>query len=197
MAESDIVPLAFALARSLDCNPTFRYVFEDPDLFEQDVVALLSAQMVAARRSAPAAAAFCGGDPSGAVFFYRAPGAIAMDPVVLRTPGVRERSLELAEAYRWMMPSSPHLLLQLIGVDPPGQRQGLGSALLAVAFSYADQHSVPVLTVTAHAEAAEWLVLKGFAPVGATVSGKPDLPVQTVFRREPTSKAELKSPAVA
>ncbi len=185
VSESDIVPLAFSLCRALHDNPSYRYVFNDPDAFEQDVVAVLAAQMSAARRSAPASAAFCGGDTAGAAFWYRAPGPIAMDPVGLRTAGVYERSRELSDAYRWMIPTDAHILLALVGVDPSNQRAGIGSALLDVAFSHADQHGVPVLTVTSDSEAASWLVLQGFDPVGVTVSEPDGIPEQTVLRRNP------------
>jgi ribosomal protein S18 acetylase RimI-like enzyme len=185
IGKRDVVPLAVASRCAFERNPTFRYLFSDPQLFDQDLDAYLAAQLDGARRAKRSAAAFCLDGGVGCVIWYRQPGRMPMDPVRLRTTGVYERSIELSRAYLAMVPSEAHLLLSVIAVDPADQRRGMGTSLLGAVFGHADRRDVPTMTVTSDEAAASWLVRQGFVPVG-TAEGGALAPTQVVLRRDPT-----------
>ncbi|MDP9238134.1 MAG: GNAT family N-acetyltransferase, partial [Chloroflexota bacterium] len=78
----------------------------------------------------------------------------------------------------------PHWYLLVIGVDPPQQRRGLGSALIEPMLARADEQGLPCYLETANEGNIGFYEHLGFAIVHDIVEGESGLRLLT-FRREP------------
>jgi len=84
-------------------------------------------------------------------------------------------------------PAGPVAYLQVLGVDPPAQRTGVGSALLAEGLRRADREAVAAYLETASEANVAYYAASGFAVLRESGPLLPGGPVMWRMRREPST----------
>ncbi|HEV2125944.1 MAG TPA: GNAT family N-acetyltransferase, partial [Chloroflexota bacterium] len=138
---SDTERVVTVLALAFSADPIVRWVYPDPHQYWTHGPVLIR---TFGGKALEHGTAHCAGDYAGAALWL--PPAIRPDEdalVALLERSVAERTqgevfgvLEQMDAYH---PSEPHWYLPLMGVDPPRQGKGFGSALLRHALAQCDR----------------------------------------------------------
>lgn len=84
-------------------------------------------------------------------------------------------------------PAEPHWYLPLIGVDPPYQGCGVGSALLRIALARCDSEGLPAYLESSNPENIPLYARHGFRSLGTIQVG--DSPAVVPMRRDPVPSA--------
>ncbi len=167
VTEADVAPVASRLAAAFSDNPTYRYGFRESPSLESDLEAYFSAAVGWTVNRGPGAMTICDESVSGAVMVYRQPGQYARRQATFASPTVAERAKELSGWMAPLMPTGPHLLLAVIGVDPARQGEGIGAGLIEQVIALRGKRPVPIATITSSEVAAAWLQRRGFVPTGS------------------------------
>lgn len=140
---ADLVRVARTASRAFADDPVMRWLFPDDDEYES------SHQIIfgnIARRWHATGSLWCS-DDAAAIAGWVPPGRPEVDPagvVEYEHPADRiERLGALRDAVAEHTPPEPHWYLNMLAAHPDWQRQGLGSALMAVGFEIAAADGVP------------------------------------------------------
>jgi ribosomal protein S18 acetylase RimI-like enzyme len=145
---ADLPVLAGALSRAFDDDPVMEWLFPDPGKRPRWTRQFFGARLRQLLRQDEVWAV---GDSSGAALWaqpdrWKLSFLETLDMMARIGPGVGRRTvrglrgLSLIEERH---PHEPHWYLAVLGVDPPAQGSGLGSALLAPVLRACDADGVP------------------------------------------------------
>jgi ribosomal protein S18 acetylase RimI-like enzyme len=163
--------LAALLARAFDADPMLRWVLPDAGRRVRVLRSLFAANLRHAARYGRIDPA--GGDAGAALWLGSASTMTAWRsllsrhvflPLQMALP--EWRRLHRLHAYAAMqhrrVASGPHWYLQCVGIDPPLQRRGAGTALIRIGLERADRSRLPCYLETAREETLPFYERLGF-----------------------------------
>jgi GNAT superfamily N-acetyltransferase len=165
----------FAVVLAFAADPFVRWLFPDPSDFVRTFAEITRLH---GERTAANGGAFGRRDARGAAFWY--PPGVHPDGealgLVLHQTGASDRAAAVFDAAAVHEPAEPYFYLRQIGIDPPLQGHGHGTALLVAGLAEVDRrHSTAYLEATSNAS-RQLYERCGFVTLGeVTAGGSPPL----------------------
>jgi GNAT superfamily N-acetyltransferase len=184
----DVARLAAVLARAFHDDPLFKWMFRrertrlarTTRYFAGRVRLLLAQNAVYTTEDGVGAALWARPNQWRDPPFVALRQLAALAPTLGRRMPAAMRGLREVEARH---PEAPHWYLAVLGIDPPHQDKGVGSALLAPVLERCDEHRVPAYLETAKQENIAFYTRHGF--VVSDELRLPDGPPVWLMWREP------------
>lgn len=175
--EDETRAAAHVLAESFHADPAYELIFPDPEKRRGALGSFMRAPVADARRRGTCWVGLVDGSAIKGVAVWQAPGDYpwslsrqirslpAILGVALRAPSSVPHLMRLGSNVDSRFPEDPVWYLQVLGVAPDAQGQGLGTRLLEPAIKRADEENTPCYLETVSKDAKRWYERAGFVVV--------------------------------